>query len=263
MTDPSTLSTLRIHQIISLIDLTNLNNDCDQAAIDSLCTQSSTPVGPVAAICIWPEFVSTARELLGTHSPVQIATVVNFPSGDDALPVICSTIETALKDGATEIDYVLPYSALVAGNSGEVARALQRVRKATPDKIKLKVILETGELGTHDLIHEAGKIAIDGGADFIKTSTGKVPVNATVEAASIMLDLIKLTGATVGFKAAGGIKTVRDADIYLKLSEERLGKDWADSAHFRLGASSLLSDALNKLGSGKSTNDTQPDHHNY
>lgn len=247
MTAHTSISTSRIHQIISLIDLTNLNDDCDEATIDALCAQSSTTAGPVAAICIWPEFVSHARQLLGAQSSVQLATVVNFPSGDEKLPVICSTIETAIDAGATEIDYVLPYAALLAGDTDQVKISLQTVRRATPDNILLKVILETGQLNEADFIRQASSIAIDQGADFIKTSTGKVPVNATVKAASIMLETIKHTQRDVGFKAAGGISSIEDADTYLQLAEDKLGKEWPNPARFRFGASSLLNDALANL----------------
>lgn len=247
MSENELISTSRIHQIIGLIDLTNLNDDCNQVAIETLCAQAMTPVGHVAAVCIWPTFVSYAKNCLGQSSPVQIATVVNFPSGDESLELTCSTIDKALDDGATEIDYVLPYNALLNGKADLVVSAIKTVRNHIPDDFQLKIILETGELVTSDLIRTAAQIAIEQGADFIKTSTGKVPINATPEAATIMLDAIAQTHRDVGFKVAGGIKSIDDANAYLKLSEERLGQSWADPAHFRFGASSLLQDALVKL----------------
>jgi len=247
----------RIHQIISLIDLTNLNDDCDDAAIEKLSSQANMPTGCVAAICIWPNCVSAARQYLDKNAEVQIATVVNFPSGDELLRDTCEMIEKALNDGATEIDYVLPYKTLINNNTNQVSNAIQTVRQTIPNNFKLKVILETGELKTDELIRIAANIAIDQGADFIKTSTGKVPVNATPNAATIMLDAIAQSDAqserSVGFKAAGGIGTVEEANAYLKLAEDQLGKSWVNSTHFRFGASSLLQDALTKLGIGQTS----------
>jgi len=258
MKDKNSISSARVHQIISLIDLTNLNNDCDQAAIKSLCAQATTPAGNVAAVCIWPEFVSYAKQCLGPNSPIQIATVVNFPSGDEPIDVVCTMIKSAIIDGATEIDYVLPYRALINGDTNHVVSSLQAVRACISDSVCLKVILETGELNSDELIQFAASTAIEQGADFIKTSTGKAPVNATIQAATIMLNVIDQANKDIGFKAAGGIKSVPEANDYLRLSEERFGPNWADSTHFRFGASSLLQDALRTLdysGSSSSAKD--------
>jgi deoxyribose-phosphate aldolase len=241
------ISTSRIQQMVSLIDLTNLSDDCDQAAIKTLCAQTETPVGHVAAVCVWPAFVADVTRILGQNSPVRIATVVNFPSGDEPLETTCAAIEKALNDGANEIDYVLPYNALINGNKEIVTNSLQKIRSCTPEYALLKVILETGKLNSSELIRTAANIAIEQGADFIKTSTGKAPVNATLESATIMLDAIAQTSRNVGFKAAGGIKTAGEANAYLNLSEELIGQDWANSSHFRFGASSLLQDALSNL----------------
>jgi len=254
MNDNGLIGKTRIQQIVSLIDLTNLNDDCDGTAVEQLCAQATMPTGFVAAICIWPNYISAAKQYLDKRAQVQIATVVNFPSGDEILLDTCDMIEKALNDGATEIDYVLPYKALIKGNTNQVSKAIKTVRQAIPSHYKLKVILETGELKTDELIRTAANIAIDEGADFIKTSTGKVSVNATPNAAMIMLNAIaELTSTAqseriVGFKAAGGIGTVEQANAYLKIAENRLGKSWVNSTHFRFGASSLLQDALAKLG---------------
>ena len=259
MNENGSISTSRIQQIVSLIDLTNLNDDCDQTAIKTLCAQTETPVGHVAAVCVWPAFVSDVINILGQNSPVRIATVVNFPSGDEPLESACAAIEKALNDGANEIDYVLPYNALINGNKELVTNSLQIIRSCTPEYALLKVILETGELDSNELIRTAANIAIDQGADFIKTSTGKVPVNATLESAKIMLDAIAQTPRNVGFKAAGGIKSVSEANAYLNLSEELIGQNWADSTHFRFGASSLLQDALSNLNGGITATSTTDD----
>lgn len=246
MNQPEPFNPTHIRRIVSLIDLTDLTDDCNQTSIETLCSHSVTPVGHVAAICIWPDFVAVAGNCFDNNSSIQIATVVNFPSGNEPLSKVCATIEKALDEGATEIDYVLPYSALINGNTDDVIKSLKTVRDHIPADSLLKVILETGVLHTSDLIRAAAEIAIDQGADFIKTSTGKVSINATPEAAAIMLDTIADRNRNVGFKAAGGIKTVEDAFNYLKLSDERFGEDWTNPTHFRFGASSLLQDALAK-----------------
>ncbi len=247
------ISDARIQKIVSLIDLTNLNDDCDYSAIETLCAQSNTPAGTVAAVCIWPAFITDAKKLLTQKSPVKIATVVNFPLGNDDTHQTCMLIEKSLKDGADEIDYVLPYAEIIKGNDHAVATALQAVRKIIPDQATLKVILETGVLESNELIQLAASIAIDQGADFIKTSTGKVPVNATPNAAAVMLDSIAKTAKNVGFKAAGGIKSVDDANLYLTLAEQTLGHNWVNADHFRFGASSLLQNALDNLSGSVST----------
>lgn len=241
------VSVSRIRQIISLIDLTNLNDNCDRAAIENLCLQAHTPAGNVAAVCVWPVFVHDTKRILGRSSPIKIATVVNFPTGSESLETICKSIDEALDNGADEIDYVLPYSEIMKGNSDLVVAAIAAVRQKIPNNRTLKIILETGVLESSELIRTAANIAIDQGADFIKSSTGKVPINATPKAATIMLEAIAHSKKNVGFKASGGIKTVDEANLYLLLAEERLGQPWTNSKHFRLGASGLLQDALINL----------------
>ncbi len=232
---------------LSLLDLTNLRDDCDDAAIENLCLRAQTPYGNSAAICIWPRFVAHARQILGTGHPVRIATVVNFPSGDLAVAEVVEETRKAVEDGADEIDLVIPYKAFIAGDEAAVTGMVEAVRAACPQST-LKVILETGELKDMALVKRASELAIAAGADFIKTSTGKVQVNATLEAADIMLRAIRESKAKVGFKPAGGISTVADADLYLRLAESILGPNWIMPSTFRFGASSLLDDILAVLG---------------
>ncbi|MEB2844967.1 deoxyribose-phosphate aldolase [Rhizobiales bacterium RZME27] len=235
---------------LSLLDLTNLRDDCDNAAIENLCLRAQTPYGNSAAICIWPRFVAHARSILGEGHMVRIATVVNFPSG--ALPVaeVVKETEQAVADGADEIDLVIPYGAFVAGDEAAVTTMVEAVRSACPNSC-LKVIIETGELKERALIRRASELAIEAGADFIKTSTGKVAVNATLEAADIMLQVIRDSKKRVGFKPAGGVGTVADADLYLRSAETIMGANWIMPSTFRFGASSLLDDILAVLsGSG-------------
>ena len=237
-----------IKQIIELIDLTNLAEDCDDAAIDLLCSQTITEKGTVAAVCVWPKFIKRAQRQLGTNSHIKIATVINFPSGMESADTCCHAIDLAINNGAHEIDYVLPYQQFLSGDLDNVTSALKRIRTTVPNEVHLKIILETGELKTHEHIKAASELAIDHGAEFIKTSTGKVNINATLAAADTMLDVIANKNPDVGFKPAGGIRTVSDARMYLKLADDKLGSAWLTADHFRIGASGLLQDALAHTG---------------
>lgn len=236
---------------LSLLDLTNLRDDCDTAAIDELCRRAQTPYGTTAAICIWPRFVAQARITLGDGNPVRIATVVNFPSGNLPVSAVVEETKGAIRDGADEIDLVIPYEAFLAGNEPAVTEMVSAVRDACPNAC-LKVILETGELKDSARISRASELAIEAGADFIKTSTGKVSVNATLEAADIMLRAIRDSRKRIGFKPAGGIGTVADADLYLRLAETIMGSDWIMPSTFRFGASSLLDDIMAALSGAPS-----------
>jgi deoxyribose-phosphate aldolase len=233
---------------LSLLDLTDLTDTCDAAAIEKLCAQAQTPFGTTAAICIWPRFVAQARGILGEDHAVKIATVVNFPSGDREVAEVIAETKQAIADGADEIDLVIPYRALIAGNEAAVTDMVTAIKAACTPPVRLKTILETGEIKDAALIRKASDLAIAAGADFIKTSTGKVAVNATLPAAEIMLTAIKESGKPVGFKPAGGVRTVADAEQYLALAASILGEGWATPKTFRFGASGLLGDILAVLG---------------
>ena len=233
---------------LSLLDLTDLTDDCDAAAIEKLCAQAQTPFGTTAAICIWPRFVAQARGILGKNHAVKIATVVNFPSGDLAVADVIAETREAIADGADEIDLVIPYRDFIAGDEAAVTEMVAAVKAACTTPVILKTILEAGELKDPALVREASDLAIAAGTDFIKTSTGKVAVNATLQAAEVMLNAIKASGKPVGFKPAGGVRTVNDAADYLALSATILGDDWATPKTFRFGASGLLGDILAVLG---------------
>jgi deoxyribose-phosphate aldolase len=223
---------------LSCLDLTDLSETCSEHAIDDLCARALTPLGPVAAVCIWPQFVGRARApLRGT--PVHIATVVNFPAGGEDVDRVIDDLTEALGDGAQEIDLVLPYDAVRRGDLAAASAMVAAVRDVVDQDRLLKVILETGELVEPRLIETASRIAIDAGADFIKTSTGKTAVSATPEAAEIMLNAIKQSGRPVGLKPSGGIRTVDDAGLYLDLADRVMGAGWATPRTFRIGASSL------------------------
>ena len=236
---------------LSCLDLTNLSEVCDAAQIEALCARARTPHGDVAAICIWPRFVARARALLGPANPIRIATVVNFPGGSDPLETTLAETRAALAAGADEIDLVVPYRALLAGQPGAIDDTVAAVRAATTGAV-LKTILETGILAAPDAVAEASRRAIAAGADFLKTSTGKVPVNATPEAAAVMLRAIRESGRPVGFKAAGGIGSVAVAAVYLDRAAAEMGPGWARPSTLRFGASGLLDDILAVLGGGTS-----------
>lgn len=239
---------------LGLVDLTNLNDDCKEADVTALTSRTVTDHGSVAAVCIWPRFVAQAvRELSGTG--VKVATVVNFPAGGTQTTAVVAETRKAIEDGADEIDLVMPYRGFMEGRKGFAEEQIIRVREVIPAPAKLKVILETGEIKDPLLIHLASEIAIGAGADFIKTSTGKVQVNATLEAAEIMLTAIEEARRDhqkdVGFKPAGGIRTVDDAAAYLALADKIMGHNWVSASTFRFGASGLLDALIGEIeGSG-------------
>jgi deoxyribose-phosphate aldolase len=237
---------------LSLLDLTNLKDDCTPEQIVTLCGRAQSAFGPTAAICIWPRFVMQARTLLGPDSPIRIATVVNFPSGEMKTEDVLAETRDAVADGADDIDLVIPYRALAKGDDKAVTDMVSAVKAACGPAI-LKTILETGELKDISLIRRASDLSIAAGADFIKTSTGKVGVNATLEAADIMLQAIRDSRRKVGFKPAGGISTVADAALYLSLADTIMGEDWVMPSTFRFGASGLLDDIIAVLSGERST----------
>ncbi|PRI20716.1 deoxyribose-phosphate aldolase [Pectobacterium versatile] len=245
--------TTAAQRALALMDLTTLNEDDTDEKVTALCRQANSPAGKTAAICIYPRFIPLAKKVLreqGTPN-IRIATVTNFPHGNDDVEIAVAETKAAIAYGADEVDVVFPYRALIAGNAQIGFELVQACKAVCQDAhVLLKVIIETGELKQEALIRQASEIAIDAGADFIKTSTGKVPVNATPESAAIMLKAIrdKGVGEHVGFKAAGGVRNAEDAAIYLQLADDIMGAEWATAQHFRFGASSLLASLLTTLG---------------
>jgi deoxyribose-phosphate aldolase len=240
---------LAAQRALSLMDLTTLNDDDNDARVVALCRKASGPAGRVAAVCVFPRFVAIAKKTLREQgSPeIKVATVTNFPHGEGDVAQALEETRQAVSFGADEVDVVFPYRALMAGD-GELGARLVTACKQVCGSSRLKVIIETGELATPELIRQASVIAIQSGADFIKTSTGKVAVNATLEAARVMLEAIRDSGRDCGFKAAGGVKTAAEAAEYLALADSILGPDWVSAAHFRFGASSLLASLESTLG---------------
>jgi deoxyribose-phosphate aldolase len=232
-----------------LLDLTSLNEDDTEADIAALCRRATTPEGDVAAVCIYPRFVRQAKAALD-GTPVRVATVVNFPAGNDDAAAARAETEAALAAGADEIDVVLPYQAYLAGRREDALRVVDACREACGDAAVLKVILETGRLEDPALIRAAAADALGRGAGFVKTSTGKVAAGATPEAARAMLEAIRDAGGDRGFKASGGVRTTQDASLYMALADEILGPGYLTPERFRFGASSLLDDLLAALGHG-------------
>jgi len=235
-------------EAIGLMDLTTLNDDDTEQKVIDLCHQAKSMAGDTAAVCIYPQFIAIARKTLHAQdrNNIQVATVTNFPHGNADLKRAVFETENAIALGADEVDVVFPYKALIEGDE-TIGYELVKACKAACGNILLKVIIESGELKTPELISRASEISIYAGADFIKTSTGKVAVNATLEAARIMLQVIKDKNPNVGFKAAGGVKDAETAKAYLDLAREILGDEWVTPAHFRFGASSLLNNLLAEL----------------
>ncbi|SDG55916.1 deoxyribose-phosphate aldolase [Bosea robiniae] len=222
---------------LALLDLTDLADDATEEGTRDLCRRAVSGPVPVAAICLWPRFVATARAELG-DGPVRIATVVNFPDGDTPIAPAMRETEEALAAGADEIDLVLPWRAVLAGQTTAAAAMVRNV-KGLCDERRLKVILETGEYPNLDKVRTTSELAIAAGADFIKTSTGKTANSASIPAARVMLSVIAEMGRPVGLKPSGGIRTLADATRYLDLADAIMGEDWATPTTFRFGASGL------------------------
>lgn len=234
---------------LACLDLTSLNTHdstaAADAAVDALCERALATLqahGPVAAVCVWPAGARRARAAL--PPAIAVAAVANFPDGSTDVERAVRDTAGIVQSGAQEVDVVLPWRALQHGDEVLCSRLLHAVRRACAE-LKLKVIIESGALHDAALIARASRIALDEGADFIKTSTGKTPISATPAAAQTMLDAIAghaVVGTRAGFKASGGIRTVADAAVYLRLVEVALGPGALAPARFRIGASGLLDD---------------------
>jgi len=227
---------------LACLDLTSLNADDTEADIAKLCQRANGPFGPVAAVCVWPHLAAFARAQLPDH--IGVAAVANFPHGSTDIDAALADTRAIVQAGAQDLDVVLPWRALMAGNEAAVVALLAAVRQACPGLL-LKVILETGELNTPALIARASTMALQAGADFLKTSTGKTPTSATPAAAQVMLATIAASPSAkdfAGFKASGGIRTAQEAIVYEALVVQHLGLQALGPKRFRIGASSLLGD---------------------
>jgi deoxyribose-phosphate aldolase len=256
-----------LEMAIKMMDLTTLEGMDTPQRVRSLCLKALTPddADPTcprpAAICVYGDMVPYAKEALGKSGIYVAAVATAFPAGRASLRVKLQDTKEAVANGADEIDMVIDRGAFLSGNYLEVFKQIQAVKEACKQKngkyAHLKVILETGELQTYDNIRRASYLAMLAGADFIKTSTGKVTVNATLPITLLMLEAVRdwyeLTRQRIGVKPAGGIRTAKDALKYLVVVKETAGDEWLNPDLFRFGASSLLNDVLmqrKKLVSG-------------
>jgi deoxyribose-phosphate aldolase len=238
-----------VRRIVSMMDLTSLNDTDDEAAILRVAGLAVSKAGAVAAVCTWPRFISVVRNALrGTG--VRMAAVANFPAGAASLEQAAAETAAAVADGADEVDVVFPYRALLAGDAAAGLALVQRCRSACGDRALLKVILESGQLGSPDMLRRAAGIAVAGGAHFLKTSTGKTLPGATPQAATVLLEVIAQSrdhGPAVGLKVSGGIRTFAAAHDFLNQFDGRFGPGSATQANFRIGASTLLGDLLESM----------------
>jgi len=234
-------------QLIGLLDLTSLNDMDTEDSIARLCSRAVTAHGAVAAVCVWPRFVPYCREWL-YGSEVRVATVVNFPGGRANQGIAMAETAAAVAYGAHEVDLVFPYRAWLAGDRQSCQALLAGCREVCGEHVLLKVILETGELPDQRTVTLMGQDAISAGADFLKTSTGKTAEGASLESSMAMLEAIRHAPRPVGFKAAGGIRTLGEAVQYMELVDSVLGSGCVTPGLFRIGASSLLDDLLKTLG---------------
>jgi deoxyribose-phosphate aldolase len=238
---------------VAMTDLTTLEGADTPGKVRALCAKARQPepgddsCPAVAAVCVYPDLVPVAVQGVD-GSAVAVASVATaFPSGRASLRVKLADVTDAVAAGADEIDMVIDRGAFLSGRYGAVLDEIRQVKEACGGA-HLKVILETGELATLDNVRRASWLAMAGGADFIKTSTGKVSPAATLPVTSIMLEAVRdhaeLTGRPVGVKAAGGIRTAKDAIRYLVVVHETAGPEWLTPQRFRFGASTLLNDLL-------------------
>ncbi len=238
---------------IRMVDLTTLEGADTPGKVRALSAKALRPdpsdptCPPVAAVCVYPSMVPVAAGVLA-GSGVHLASVATaFPSGQAPLDVKLADTRDAVASGADEVDMVIDRGAFLSGRYGLVFDEIAAIRDAAGDA-HLKVILETGELATYDNVRRASWLALLAGGNFIKTSTGKVPIAATMPVSLVMLEAVRdfreATGRQVGVKPAGGIKTTKDAIKYLVMVNETVGPDWLDPDWFRFGASSLLNDLL-------------------
>jgi deoxyribose-phosphate aldolase len=236
-------------RLLSLVDLTSLNESDDEATIVKLSRLARTKAGRVAAVCTWRRLVPVARASLH-GSGIAVAAVANFPAGTADVEAAAADTAAAIAAGADEVDVVFPYREFLAGNTQIGLHLVRACRAACGDRVLLKVILETGQLALPERIQRAAEIAIEGGAHFLKTSTGKTEPGATIEAASALLAAIveaRSRGLQVGFKVSGGIRSIEQAQTYLQLYESRFGTDSAKPGNFRIGASALVNELLAQL----------------
>ena len=250
MTQMTTEQEELARRTLGLLELFVLNHDETEQRVVSMCQRALTPLGQVAAICVHPRFVCLARTLLDRQHMRDVAVVaaINFPYGGSSITSAVSELRAAVTAGADEIDVVYPYRALLTGDQQIGGDLIKACRAACPTRVRLTVTLESGELRDPQIIRHACSGAIQAGADFIKSSTGKNAHPVTPQAARIMLESIAEVGGQVGFKVAGSLRTLPEAQVFMDLVRKRFGPQWIRPERMRIGASSLLDDLLSRLG---------------
>lgn len=245
---PAQIDEELIYRLVRFIDLTSLNDTDTQESIAEFIQKAQTPYGHVAAVCVYPAFVQLVADQYA-GSAIQTATVANFPDGADKLEDVLVEIGRALANGAQEVDVVFPYHRYLAGERQYAHTFVEACKAACGENITLKVILETGALIDPAIIADAAYDSFAAGADFIKTSTGKITEGATLEAAATMLLVIKHLSTQVkrplGLKVSGGVRSLEQAAQYLHLADTIMGKQWASTDTFRIGTSKLI-DEINQ-----------------
>lgn len=244
---PVTIDQMLKMRLVKLLDLTTLNDIDTEASVALFCEKAETIYGHVAAVCVYPTFVRLVADQL-SGSTIKTATVVNFPEGSDTLESVLLQIGHVLQDGAQEVDVVFPYHRYLAGEQKYAQTFVSACKAACGEDVILKVILETGALSDPAIIADAAYDVLSAGADFVKTSTGKIAEGATLEAVATMLLVIRhitpQIRRQVGCKVSGGIRSLQQAVQYVQLADQILGPDWVMPDTFRIGASKLIDEIL-------------------
>ena len=241
----------KLSEVFTCIDNTTLNGSDSQLSVETFCRATREMYltdgkqSHVASVCVYPRFVGVAKKEL-ENSGINVASVAGgFPAGQTPQRIKTEEVKYVVEEGADEVDFVINRGDFLTGNTKAVFDEVAEAKEVCGNSALLKVIIETGELQTPENVYNASRLVLDAGADFVKTSTGKIPVGATPEAAYVMLlavrDYIKISKKTVGFKAAGGISNPSDALIYYLLHKKILGKEITNNQNFRIGASRLTS----------------------
>lgn len=241
----------KLSEVFTCIDNTTLNGSDSQLSVEAFCRATREMYltdgkqSHVASVCVYPRFVGVAKKEL-ENSGIKVASVAGgFPAGHTPQRIKTEEVKYVVEEGADEVDFVINRGDFLTGNTTVVFDEVAEAKEVCGNSALLKVIIETGELQTPENVYNASRLVLDAGADFVKTSTGKIPVGATPEAAYVMLlavrDYIKISKKTVGFKAAGGISNPSDALIYYLLHKKILGKEITNNQNFRIGASRLTS----------------------
>ena len=258
-----------IRLAVSMVDLTTLEGADTPGKVRHLCAKAVCPaptmpeIPSCAAVCVYPSLIGVVREALEGTGVKAASVSTAFPSGQASLELKLRDTEEAVAAGAEEIDMVISREAFLAGDDTRVMEEIVRVKEACGDA-HLKVIIETAELGSYDHVRHASMLSMEAGADFIKTSTGKVTPAATLPVTMVMLEAVRdwrdATGDVVGVKPAGGIRTAKDAIRHLVVVNEVAGPDWLDPDRFRFGASSLLNDLLMQRSKTRTGRYSGPDY---